>query len=89
MGRLSLRSVPLRLRLERLRRLRWVRRLLLVLGTLPRLLTARSNFSVGCNRSGRVTLDPAIPMLLSGGGVRPSADDEVSGPRIDNRRRAG
>jgi hypothetical protein len=39
-----------------------MRRLLLVLGTLPRLLKARSNFSVGYDRSGRVTLDPAIAM---------------------------
>jgi len=60
--RLPLRRLPLRLRLERLRRLRLMRRLLLVLGTLPRLLTARSNFFFGCDRSGRVMLDPAIPM---------------------------
>jgi hypothetical protein len=38
-GRLSLRRLPLRLRLETLRRLRWLRWLLRLLGTLPLVLS--------------------------------------------------
>jgi hypothetical protein len=41
-GWLPLRRLPVRLRLETLRRLRRMRRLLPVVGTLRRLLTARS-----------------------------------------------
>jgi hypothetical protein len=49
--------LPLRLRLETLRRLwRW---LLLLVGTLRRLLTARVSEYYRYNRSGRVLLDPA------------------------------
>ena len=39
MGRLSLRRLPLWLRLETLRRLRWLRWLLPLLGTLPLVLS--------------------------------------------------
>jgi hypothetical protein len=53
------------LRLERLRRLRRLRRrLLLLLGTLPRLLNG-TNRLADANRSGRVFFDPASLILFA------------------------
>jgi hypothetical protein len=84
-GWLPVRRLPLRLRLETLRRL-W-RRLLLLVGTLRRLLTARVP-----NTADTIILAGSCstrPVLLSAGAKRDSADGEVSTARIDKRRRAG
>jgi hypothetical protein len=61
-----LRRLPLRLeRLWRLRRL-WLRRLLLDMGTLPRLLVpVRFRFINRHRSSGRVSLDPAGPVSFA------------------------
>jgi hypothetical protein len=85
---LPLRRLPVRLRLETLRRLWRLWRLLLVMGTLRRLLTARSeirpipSFWPGLARPGQYCYRPR-PKGAN------SADDEVSTLRIDKRRRAG
>jgi len=74
-----LRSLPLRLRLERLRRLWRLRlwRLLLVHWTLPRLLTVRSQ-----SLTNTIILAGSCltrPVLFPAQCTRPSANDEVSG----------
>jgi hypothetical protein len=59
-GRLSLRRLPLRLRLETLRRLRWLRWLLPLLGTLPLVLSGTLLFVCVLQYKGGPGIGPTV-----------------------------